>query len=120
MQVGELIERYEDVPSWLESHPHAKKERWVRNNAIYIAADKLSLNPELPGAGCVTFTEKHKLTKEGCSRSVWDLPEFFREIPITYNANAWKDDGFHSAAKGQEFVLTANRNILQWLQLIIT
>jgi hypothetical protein len=120
MQVGEIIERYEDVPSWLESHPRAKKERWVRNNAIYIAADKLSLNPELPGAGCVTFTEKHKLTKEGCSRSVWDLPEFFREIPITYNANAWKDDGFHSAAKGQEFVLTANRNILQWLQLIIT
>lgn len=120
MQVGEIIERYEDVPIWLESHPHAKKERWMRNNAIYIASDNLSLKPELPGAGCFNFTENHKLTKEGCSRRVWDLPEFFREIPITYNANAWKDDGFHSAAKGQEFVLTANRNILQWLQLIIT
>lgn len=119
MQVGEIIERYEEVPAWLESHPHAKLERWVRNNAIYIASDNLSLKPELPGAGCFTFTENHKLTKEGCSRSIWNLPEFFREIPITYNANAWKEDGFHSAAKGQEFVFEANYKAEEWIRRIL-
>lgn len=40
---------------------------------------------------------------------------FFREIPITYNANAWQEDGFHSAAKGQEFVFNANDNVMTWL-----
>ena len=115
MQVGEIITRYEDVPEWLQSHPHAKKERWVRNNAIYIASDNLSLNPALPGAGCFTFTENHKLTKEGCSRSIWNLPDFFRDIPITYNAKAWKEDGFHSAAKGQEFVFEANETAIRWI-----
>ena len=119
MQVGEIIERYEDVPIWLESHPHAKKERWMRNNAIYIASDNLSLKPELPGSGCFTFTEKHKLTKEGCSRSIWNLPEFFRNIPITYNAKAWKEDEFHSAAKGQEFVFTANDDVLNWISELL-
>ena len=116
MQVGEIIERYEDVPAWLESHPHAKKERWERNNAIYLASDHLLIKPELPGAGCFSFSENHKLTKAGCSRSIWDLPDFFKEIPITYNAKAWKEDGFHSAAKGQEFVFTANGEAIDWIK----
>ena len=115
MEVGEILTRHEDVPIWLESHPHAREERWVRNNAIYVAADKLSLKPELPGAGCFSFSKQLKLTKDGFSRSIWDLPNFFRDIPITYNANAWKEDGFHSAAKGQEFVLTADDNVINWL-----
>lgn len=119
MQIGEIIERYEKVPAWLESHPHAKQERWVRNNAIYIASDNLSLKPELPGAGCFTFTQNHKLTKDGCSRSVWNLPDFFRAIPITYNAKAWKEDGFHSAAKGQEFVFEANDKAEEWIKTLL-
>lgn len=115
MQIGDIVTRPEDVPKWLESHPHAKANRWTRNNAIYIAADNLSLKPELPGAGCFSFSPQLKLTKEGCSRSIWSLPDFFKDIPITYNANAWKEDGFHSAAKGQEFVLTADSNVINWL-----
>lgn len=116
MQVGEIITRYEDVPEWLKLHPHAKKDRWIRNNAIYIASDNLSLNPALPGAGCFRFTENHKLTKESCSRSVWNLPDLFRDIPITYNAKAWREDGFHSAAKGQEFVFEANETAIRWIK----
>jgi hypothetical protein len=57
------------------------------------------------------FTQNHKLTKDGRSRSVWNLPDFFRDIPITYNAKAWKEDGFHSAAKGHEFVFDANNEV---------
>lgn len=120
MQVGEIITRKEDVPDWLKDHPHAcSEERWKRNNALYIGADRLSFNPSLPGAGPLSFHEDLILTRPGASRSVWGLPDFFRDIPITYNANAWKEDGFHSAAKGQEFVFTADERVMDWLSGII-
>ena len=60
-----------------------------------------------------------EVIKEGCSRSIWNLPEFFREIPITYNAKAWKEDGFHSAAKGQEFVFEANYKAEEWIRRLL-
>ena len=119
MQVGEIIEKESDIPEWLKTHPHAFNYRWEKNNAIYLAADRLSLNPSMPGAGCFQFTQNHKLTKDGCSRSVWNLPDFFRDIPITYNAKAWKEDGFHSAAKGQEFVFAANDKAEEWIKTLL-
>lgn len=116
MQIGNIIKCAEDVPQWLMSHPHACDRRWEKNNAIYIASDHLTLNPLLEGAGCFHYADTLKLTKEGCSRSVWELPYFFKDIPISYNKKAWKEDGFHSAAKGQEFVFEANEDVLNWLQ----
>lgn len=118
MQIGNIIKCAEDVPQWLMSHPHACDKRWQKNNAIYIASDHLTLNPLLGGAGCFHYADTLKLTKEGCSRSVWELPDFFKDIPISYNKKAWKEDGFHSAAKGQEFVFKANEDVLNWLQKI--
>ena len=40
----------------------------------------------------------------------------FKDISISYNKKAWKEDGFHSAAKGQEFVFEANEDVINWLQ----
>ena len=92
------------------------RQTMEKNNAIYIASDYLTLNSHLAGAGCFHYADTLKLTKEGCSRSVWELPDFFKNIPISYNKKAWKEDGFHSAAKGQEFVFEANEDVLNWLQ----
>lgn len=119
MQVGEIITNPDDVPEWLNSHPHACDKRWQKNNAIYIASDSLSLNPELPGAGCFNFSEVLKLTRGGRSRSIWCLPTFFKDIPISYNKKAWKEEEFHSAAKGQEFVFEANEDVINWLKFIL-
>lgn len=44
------------------------------------------------------------------------LPDFMRDIPMTYNADAWKDEGFVSAAKGQEFVFEANDDVIGWVK----
>lgn len=44
------------------------------------------------------------------------LPEFMRNIPVIYNADAWKDEGFVSAAKGQEFVFEANDDVIGWVK----
>ena len=104
------------VATMLSSMPC--KEQWQKNNAIYIASDRLSIDQSLSGAGCLDYCEKLKLTKDGCSRSVWALPTFFKDIEISYNKNAWKEDGFHSAAKGQEFVFEANEEVEDWLNTI--
>lgn len=119
MQVGDIITSPGNVPQWLASHPHACEKRWQKNNAIYIASDRLSINQNLPGAGCFDYADELKLTKDGCSRSVWSLPDFFQKIPISYNKKAWKEDGFHSAAKGQEFVFEANEDVVKWIKVLL-
>ena len=117
MQVGRVVKSSVDVPKWLMSHPHNSPKRWSSKlNAIYIAGDNLSIEPELPGAGCLRYSDKLVLTKEGCSRRVWDLPDFMRNIPITYNADAWKGECFMSAARGQEFVFEANDDAIGWVK----
>ena len=117
LQVGQVIGSPADVPEWLQSHPHNSPERWdSKLNAIYIASDNLSIEPELSGAGCLHYSDKLVLTKKGCSRRVWDLPDFMRDIPMTYNAEAWQDEGFVSAAKGQEFVFDANDDVIGWVK----
>lgn len=117
--IGEIIDTPTNIPAWLNGHPHAKMERWNSPNVIYTTSSKLSFLPQMPGAGCLQFSDKLVLTKEKCSRRVWNLPDFFRQIPISYNANSWKEDCFISAAKGQEFVFEANDNALEWIKDII-
>lgn len=89
LQVGAVIDTPADVPAWLTAHPHAWEERWQHPNAIYVASSTLTFMPGLPGAACLPFADRRVLTKPGCRKRVWALPEFFRQIPITYNANAW-------------------------------
>ena len=119
LQIGEIIDTPTNIPAWLNGHPHAKMKRWNSPNVIYTASSKLSFLPQLPGAGCLQFSNGLVLTKEKCSRRVWNLPDFFRQIPISYNANSWKEDCFISAAKGQEFVFEANDNALEWIKDIV-
>lgn len=119
LQVGEIIDTPANIPAWLNGHPHAKAERWSGPNVIYTAASRLSFLPRLSGAGCLRFSDRLVLTKEKCTRRVWDLPDFFRQVPISYNADSWKEDRFISAAKGQEFVFEANDNVLEWVRDII-
>ena len=119
LQVGAVIDTPADVPAWLTAHPHAREERWQHPNAIYVASSALTFMPGLPGATCLPFADRRVLTKPGCQKRVWALPEFFRQIPITYNANAWTDEGFVSAAKGQEFVFEANAEAMEWIKDVL-
>ncbi|MEA4905946.1 MAG: hypothetical protein VB090_14030 [Petrimonas sp.] len=74
-QVGKILDNPDDVPQWLGEHPHVKPERWERPNIIYLSSPKLGLYPgKLPGTDCLRFSDKLVLTKEGCKRSVWNLP----------------------------------------------
>jgi len=94
LQIGEIakVDHEFEVPKWMAYHPHTNKTRRNnKTNTIYIARDNLTWNELLPGAGRFMFNDKLVLTKDGLSRSKWDLPECFREAEISYhNKDSWK------------------------------
>ena len=123
-QIGSIIKTNEtnQIPEWLKTHPHTDKRRMKNStNAIYIARKNLSWKPNLPGAGVFNFDKKLVLTKEGHSRSKWQLPEFFRNLSIThYSEKSWKKEGyFKSADIGQEFVIEENEKVENWAKNLI-
>jgi transposase len=120
MQVGDT-KRRSNAPDWLKDHPHVgdKKERDDEKNLIYLPTEKLSFMPDVNGCGLLKYRKDRILTKEGMSKSKWNLPDFFKEVEISYHPNPWKDNYFQSAAKGQEFVMEATPEILEWVKHII-
>lgn len=121
MQVGEMLcPKTQEIPAWLKSHPHASpKYNKEDKNVIFIASERLSIIPQMPGAGVFNFNDNRVLTKDGYSRSRWNLPDFFKDINIT-GCNGWKDEGyFQSGGRGQEFIWTATDEALRWVKQII-
>lgn len=100
------------VPKWMSYHPHA-------GNTIHIAKNKLSWDDRLPGAGKFKFDDNLILTKNGLSRSKWDLLDFFKHAYISHhNKDSWKEEGyFQSAPIGQEFVISYNEAEPNWISL---
>lgn len=120
MQVGEIITSFENIPEWLKAHPHVcnGKDRG-NNNAIFLPLEKLSFIKGLKGCDVFDFRPDRVLTKDGMSRGCWALPDCFKKVNITYHPHPWIDDYFKSAGRGQEFVLEATPEILDWVKQII-
>ena len=110
-----------NIPKWLNDHPHMLSRRQEReSNCIYVAREKLSWNESQAGYGLLPFDKKRVLTKEGYSRSKWDLPDILRDKKITYHSPAsWKDGYFQSAHRGQEFVIEENYDVEMWAKGLI-
>ena len=110
------------LPDWLNDHSHAyAAARKRKNNTIYVAEPNLGFHPAYPGAGVFEFNERKVLTKDGESRSRWNLnPEIFRNVKISYHSeNSWKDGYFQSAGRGQEFVIHADEKVIEWASSLI-
>jgi len=123
LEIGEIytVDSGIKLPLWMNSHPHAyDNHRKKCNNTIYVASEKLTLAPSLPGAGTFRLTDKVVLTKPGKSRSCWHLPSFFRELHMTYNPK-WEDEWVTVARRGQEFVVhgDGNKELEKWVLDII-
>ena len=100
----------------LRKHPHIWMNNYSDNNSIYISSDKLSFNKCLPGAGVFPYDKSLVLTKDGMSRSKWDLPPFFKGKISHHNENNFKIDYFQSVRRGQEFVIEADDQIIEWVK----
>ena len=121
LQIGEILcpnkdQEYANLPDYVRHHSHAKKEyldqndRPRKNNCMYVASEKLtSLDLDLPGAGTLIIdkSKKRVLSKKGMNKSQWAYPFIdFKNLKISYHSkNAFQDEYFQSAAKGQEFVI---------------
>lgn len=122
MQIDYVLNTKKDtIPNWLSYHPHMIDERASRdNNCIYVAKKTASWNSLVPGFGTFTYSRELDLTKDGYSRSKWQLPEIFKGINISYhNKDSWKEDYFQSACRGQEFVIEENSDIEKWATMLI-
>jgi|Deesub1362A_J573_1020465.scaffolds.fasta_scaffold00294_17 hypothetical protein len=122
LQIGEIIPLNEEgsVPEWIRYHSHAITYRGAKNNTIYIARDRLSFDRELPGAGTFIFDRSLILTKEGYTKSRWDLPGFFRGVGMSYHSVLnWKKDYFQSSLIGQEFIIKEDNRVEEWAKEII-
>lgn len=119
LQVGKVLRNWDEIQniSW---HPHADSRRKKdRLNAIYLASEKL-LNFDYPGFGVLDYSENLVLTKIGESRSHWLLPKCLVGKEISYHKPSnYKDGYFQSAMRGQEFVVEADDQILNWVHSIL-
>jgi hypothetical protein len=122
MEIGSIIENQSDVPKWLKDHPHADcPDAWAdHTNAIYLPTNNLSFLPTHKGCDVLGYRNDRVLTKPGMSRCYWDLPDFFKKVEITYNPSPWRNGCFKSAGRGQEFVMDATPEILDWVKQIIS
>ncbi|MCK4311749.1 MAG: hypothetical protein KAW88_03330 [Candidatus Cloacimonetes bacterium] len=110
----------DELPTWMKPHPHTHTYYNSTNNTIYEASDNLSLASNLKGSGIFKCDERLVLTKKGCSRSKWKLPKFFKNVSISYHSKSnWKKDYFQSAFRGQEFVVTSNKDVTNWVYDLI-
>ncbi len=127
LQIGEIIpiNNLSEYPKWMQDHPHIKmKSKYVdkkETNTIYVARNHLSWDESKPGAGCFNYNTSLVLTKDGCTRSRWNLPEFFRNVKVTHHNNkSWKPEGyFQSASIGQEFIIENNKDVENWAKSLI-
>jgi hypothetical protein len=120
LEIGKTYTTANQLPAYAGYHPHADKFETEKNNCIYEASDKLSIDNSLPGSGCFKFNGKLVLTKQGESRSRWSLPECFKDVNISYHtADSFKHEYFDSAKKGQEFVVECNGKIIEWAKDIL-
>ena len=86
LQIETIFNTAEKLPEYVLQHPHANEfHRNKTLNAIFVGKDHLNFLPEYKGAGTLSFSEKRVLTKENETRSRWQLPEFFKELQISYH-----------------------------------
>jgi hypothetical protein len=129
LQIGEIIDvaSSEELYPWLADHPHVHyKER--RQNTLYIAAERLSFNPDAHGAGTFCYSPELVLTAEGKTRSNWVLPAFFHPsngVSVSHHGNLdrWGLEGNQCSLKtvaiGQEFVVCDHDAVEEWSKSLV-
>lgn len=127
LQIGQIIKtaELEKIPHYLRNHAHTHEKRInEESNTMFVARERLAWNENISGAGIFNFDESLILTKDGMSRTQWKLPDFFRNLEISYHPKkskkyGWKEDYFQSATRGQEFVIEENTQVEEWAKNLI-
>ena len=119
LQIGEILTDPEKIAaySW---HPHASGRFRKNANALYLPAERLSWNPELPGYGTLDFRADRVLTMENMPRGTWNAKPFLMPEHIYgERKNAAKGDGLYYAGIWQELVIEESDGLLDWAKSLI-
>jgi Nucleotide modification associated domain 3 len=116
-----LIQNKSDYKDWMLYHPHLKDNLiGVNQNTLYIAKEKLSFSSNHKGYGVFNYNDSLVLTKEGKSRSKWELPDLFKSKSISHHtSDSWKKEYFQSVNRGQEFVIEESTEVENWAKQLI-
>lgn len=123
MQIGRILtkrDNYEEIATFT-SHPHSRYS--APSNALYLPSERLSFDDSIPGYGMLSYREDRVLTKEGCSRSIWQERDFL--MPGNKNVypekkNSAKKSGLYYAGIWQELiVMNESESLLDWVKSII-
>jgi hypothetical protein len=113
LQVGDKVEKYEDMEQKCPWHPHNNKNKYGgKPNCVYIAKQYLELDgvesKTYPGSGVFKFNSSTVLTNENKSRSKWIYRGFYDagNIYTETRKNAMEnDEGVQYKGQWQEIVL---------------
>lgn len=116
LQIGKILKGADQMESVLW-HPHVGYRDSL--NAILVASDRV-LDLDKPGYGVFSYDERLVLTKPGEQRSRWLLPQCLQGKNLSYHsAKNIRDGYFQSAMRGQEFVIEADDDILDWVKSLM-
>jgi hypothetical protein len=125
LEIGQVLPVTGDTRlDWARRHPHLIRRDRPRN-CLYVATERLSIAPALPGAGTLRWDPALRLTAPGSRlRSRWHVPAALHPDatgqPLTYHADPrrWRrEDGhvvLHAQHQGQEFVVPATGDLVAW------
>lgn len=106
-----------------KTHPHVayKSTEYQKTNLLFVADTKLLDGANIKGCGRLKLSKSTTLTKSNENKSIWQLPKCFLNTNMTYhtNKNRWiylnnKYCQVKSVYRGQEFVITENKDVEQW------
>ena len=114
------------TPARLKWDKSAAAQRSKKDSTVYISDKRLSIPgaEDLPGHGIFRHSPELVLTADGAkSRTIWKLPDIFRNREITYHSKeSWRPDGlFQSRPRGQEFIVSddEDENVSKWATNLI-
>jgi hypothetical protein len=121
LQIDKVFGFGDTFPDYASGHSHCDpRHKNLTSNCIYVAKDNLNFCPNLKGADTLKYSRKLVLTKNGMTKGKWQLPNFFKELNISYhNQNSFVDNYFKSADKGQEFVIQSDVRLTEWVKEIL-
>ena len=119
--IGEILKVGDSESSIFKKHPHFQNRKlYSKQNAVYIAASDEDY-------GTFKYRKELVLTREGFSKSIWELPMIFHPSRSTLiSRHSEKDIDtrgekliLNSRGIGQDFVVKGNGDIEAWAKNLI-
>lgn len=129
MKVGKRIDTFAEATKYmrtygLTAHPHCTREAFTRRNLLFLPADWLYEDLEIPGCGYFrTLNESLQLSHAHQTPATWRLPGFFMNKVSQVYQRSWRmlptGECTVQTGQGQEFVASVEHSVgNQWLRAL--